>query len=455
MEHTSHSHHRHTTIVWSVIFSLLLALIIAAGIFQFTHAKNLQMHLDNTYNRAFLELSESVHEVGVSLEKDLLVSEPRQMVYLSNEINRKTEIAKASIGQLPIENTSLDNLSRFLSQVGDYTNMLAMKSIEGEVMTEQDHQTVTELIEYARSFDEEIRVMQNQFFSGDLHFGKDEATKVSANAVSLGTSLAEVEKQFANYPVLVYDGPFSTHLETKEPAMLMDQEEISMDHAKEIVKQFLGEDAQYIESVGEKGGNLAAYSFNAYPDYRRKESYIAIDVTKRGGFISNTLYTRPIGMRNISAEQALASAAEYLSTHGFENMRESYYDVNESIATINFAYVQDDVTMYTDLIKVKIAMDNGECLGIEAKGYLLNHTMRDIPEVQFSLDEVMEKVNPNLAVSADELCIIPSQSMEELFCYELRGVSRDRNFLVYVNALTGKEEKIMMLIESEDGILSE
>ena len=51
-------------------------------------------------------------------------------------------------------------------------------------------------------------------------------------------------------------------------------------------------------------------------------------------------------------------------------MKRTYYLKEEGVMTINYAYVQNDVTMYPDLIKLKVALDNGDILGIETQGYL-------------------------------------------------------------------------------------
>ena len=61
---------------------------------------------------------------------------------------------------------------------------------------------------------------------------------------------------------------------------------------------------------------------------------------------------------------------KYLSNIGFKNMHQTYYTKRENILTVNYAYKQDDVIIYADLIKVKIALDDGEILGVETKGYL-------------------------------------------------------------------------------------
>ncbi len=60
-------------------------------------------------------------------------------------------------------------------------------------------------------------------------------------------------------------------------------------------------------------------------------------------------------------------------------MKTTYYENIDNVLTVNFAYNDLDVCCYTDLIKVSVAMDDGEILGFDAKGFLVNHYDRDIP----------------------------------------------------------------------------
>ena len=67
-------------------------------------------------------------------------------------------------------------------------------------------------------------------------------------------------------------------------------------------------------------------------------------------------------------------------------MMDTYYLSEDNTATINYAYKQDDVIVYPDLIKLKIALDTGEIIGFEAKGYLSSHRVRDIPKPAISME---------------------------------------------------------------------
>jgi hypothetical protein len=52
------------------------------------------------------------------------------------------------------------------------------------------------------------------------------------------------------------------------------------------------------------------------------------------------------------------------------------------------------------------------------------------------------------------MAVIPLESKREVLCYEFKGKFDDKNFLVYINAETGQEEKILLLLETPNGILT-
>lgn len=136
-------------------------------------------------------------------------------------------------------------------------------------------------------------------------------------------------------------------------------------------------------------------------------------------------------------------------------MKPTYYLKQGGAVTINYAYEQDNVTIYPDLIKVKIALDNGEVLGMETTGYLNNHTERNIEKPSISMQEAKSSLNKKLEITSEGLAIIPTEWKTEIFCYEFKGKVDGTDFLVYVNAKTGKEENILVIIDTPDGILTQ
>ena len=136
------------------------------------------------------------------------------------------------------------------------------------------------------------------------------------------------------------------------------------------------------------------------------------------------------------------------------DMENSYYEKTDNSATINFAYSDNGIICYSDLIKVKVALDSGEVIGLETNGYLMNHTDRDISAITLSSDDALSKVSKRLSANVDGLAIIPKDSLNEVLCYEIHGTFANKNFLIYINAQNGREEEILLLLESANGILT-
>ena len=135
-------------------------------------------------------------------------------------------------------------------------------------------------------------------------------------------------------------------------------------------------------------------------------------------------------------------------------MKATYYIKEEGIMTVNYAYVQNDVTMYPDLIKLKIALDNGEILGIETQGYLNSHTERSLESPKISKEKAKEKLNKNLEIKSEGLAVIPTEYKTEILCWEFKGTVDGTDFLVYINATNGKEEDILTIVNTPNGTLT-
>ncbi len=135
-------------------------------------------------------------------------------------------------------------------------------------------------------------------------------------------------------------------------------------------------------------------------------------------------------------------------------MKETYFIKQGNVVTVNYAYNDNGVIVYPDLIKVKIALDNGEILGIETTGYLNSHKEREFTEPQITLEEAKAKINDKLEIMSENMAIIPTEWKTELVCYEFKGKVEEKEFLVYINAETGKEEDILVILDTPGGTLT-
>ena len=288
-----------------------------------------------------------------------------------------------------------------------------------------------------------------------------ELTKDTKNAFAQqvdnlsAATFSNIDENFGEYAGLIYDGAFSEHIESAEKKGLTG-EEIDEEKARQIAKEFIGENR--IKEINSNGlienGNIQVYDFNAKIDDGGSND-LTISIAKKGGHIVNMNFDREVKTEVISQEEANEKGKEFLNSRGISNMKATYYLKEGGIVTINYAYEQDGVTIYPDLIKLKVALDNGEILGAETTGYLNNHTERSFPTAKISMEQAKSKLNKNLEITSEGLAIIPTEWKTEILCYEFKGKIDDTDFHVYTNVETGREENILVIIDTPNGVLTQ
>ncbi len=64
-------------------------------------------------------------------------------------------------------------------------------------------------------------------------------------------------------------------------------------------------------------------------------------------------------------------------------------------------------------------------------------------------------VTDDLKILSEGLAVIPTAGKFELLCHEFKCEALDgRHYILYVNAETGQQEKILVLLEDENGSLT-
>ena len=436
-------------VAFAVIAICLVAVII-------NNQKSTKLASENNYNMTFYELVDYVQNVETYLAKSLISSTPEHGAETLTNVWREANLAQAYLAQLPLESQELENTERFLNQVSDYSYSLSRKNIYNESLTDEDLKNLRDLHSYSVELENTLNQLSDDINSGRIKWSELTNNRDVAFAQQVSTTsldgFSSLEENFHEYSGLIYDGAFSEHITNAEKKGLIG-EDIDEELAEQKVLEFIGQDnVAEISSLG--------YSENAIiPEYNfavktAQEDNITISISKKGGHIVYMNSNRNVNTEIISQEEANEKGKEFLQSHGYPNMKETYYLRQDGIVTINYAYIQNDVVVYSDLMKVKVALDNGEVLGIEATGYLNNHTQRDTSKVKIGKEEAKKSLNKNLEINSEGLAIIPTEFQTEILCYEFKGKVDDNEFIVYINAENGREEDILIITNTPNGTLT-
>ena len=441
-----------------IIYIVMIALLIAVGVLgYFLYKRNNEVKLasENLYNRNFYELVNYVQNVETYLAKSTISTSNTHGAETLTYLWREANLAQTYLASLPVESQELENTEKFLNQVSDYSYSLSRKNIKGEALSEDDLNNLEELHTYSTELKNVLNQLASDLENGTITWadltvnGEEEFAQAVSSNLDVFSSL---EENFHEYSGLIYDGAYSEHLTSNTPKGLTG-DDISEEEAQNKAKEFFGEEnVQEVTNLGlSENSSLECYNFSVKTN---KEDNISIAISKKGGYIVYTNCNRDIGEQTLNYEEASQKAIDFLNREGFSNMKETYYLNNNGIVTINYAYLQENVVMYPDLIKVKVALDNGEILGIETSGYLNNHTERDIATNLLLVEEAKKNLNPDLNIQSENLAIIPTEYQTEILCYEFKGKVEDTEFLVYINAETGEEEDILIIYNTPNGTLT-
>lgn len=442
---------RKTFILLISYFCAALVTLTGAAVINERRADEYERHINAGYTRAFYEFSADLAELDMSLQKAIYSTSPALLSSLCANIYGKASAAQTSLAELPFSDYTLENAAAFITRTGDFAFSLGRKVSGGVPLSEAEFASLKAISDTATILSQNLLEMQGELEKGTVRIsdiGISDA--VSSNASELlGERFQAIENEFPEIPTLVYDGPFSQHLDTLYPALLKGTAAIGCNDALKIAADFMQVPADELSVAYSTNGKLPLYCFS---DANGTKS---INITKQGGKVFSMSVYRSSAPPAMDTEQAIQTAKEFLSARGYSDLAESYWIKYDDIILVNFAASSGDWLYYPDLVKAEISLDTGEVVGFEAAGYINNHTVRSVPKTKIGREEAAAVIPDALKILSSRLCVIPSSGKFEVPCYEFTCENeRGNHYLIYVNTETGEQEKIICLIENDNGTLA-
>lgn len=434
------------------LISFAIVCVIITGLMILLKEFKIQkQEVQSGYNRALYDFVSSVNNVKNEMLKLKISTNDTYTLTTISSIFAKSNSAKANLDILPFSQESMDNTSKFLNQLSDFSYNLMRNILNGDRVENymNNINSLYEKVEELSKVTEEIYVDLN---SGRIKW--DELKKIGndkmkvANADEEASSVNSIGKTFTEYEGIIYDGAFSNHILTLKPAYLTDKE-LSSGEVKDILRTKINIDN--IQFKEEMNGRIPLYVYEV--NIRDNDITKTIYATKNDGRIYQMISDRTVNEEKISIDEAREYARNFIQKLGIGNIEPTYYLKQDNMVTISYAAMQDDVIIYSDLIKVKVALDNGEIMIFEANGYIYNHKEREISKAQ-NIEDARNTLNAGITITDERMAIIPTDSKDEVLTYEFKGIVENQEFLVYVNADTLITEKIYILLETPGGTLA-
>jgi spore germination protein len=458
-------------LLWVLGAVTLLSLVF--GLTQYSEARSAKTRMQAAQQRALFNLVTHVENLEASLAKAWGSSSTGQQVNFLTSGWLHCQAARSDLSLAGADGVDLTGPRRFVATVGDYALVLSQKLARGETVTAEEwaelgrlERGVKELSSVLSRTAQAIVSAPGAARAGLVEMAASFTRSSSQPRDSLNHGFSEIDQLTQSIPAPVYDGPFSEkNLEAQ--ALARPGPLISDERAKEAALSFLtpGENFQAV-FVGTIEGAIPSYLVTAKRD---DGSEVATTVAKQGGAVVTATDSAPRGAGAIGLDEARAKATEFLKSKGFLTLEETGWRKRGPGANrVVFAYVpytelagageKVKVRLYPDTVKVEVSLDTGTIVSFDQLNYLVTHghPQRVLKEPLVSAAEARRQLKASLQVEGGEprLCVIPVLPTTEVMAWEFRVRNGDDTYLVYINAMTGKEQVVLQLIEDESGAMS-
>ncbi|MEG0641225.1 MAG: germination protein YpeB [Clostridium sp.] len=448
---------RQTLIALLVIITVIGS--ISFGMVMYSENKSYKNYLKAQYQMNLYNLLGDVKDMQVSLSKATVAQSPSQRAKIFEEISRGANGAKDRLHSLPIAHESIAQTSKFLSQVSNYTYTLVKDNKKGHDASDEVIKTVEELKSYTSYLTLQLQALEREIISGNFNWEQirnQVDNKIDTNIKdSLDIKFNSISNEMQEYPTLIYDGPYSDNALNIKPKIL-NQKVVSQSKALECAREVIGDKVvDKIKVIGEvKSDTIPAYTVTASLK-GQKDPTISMDISKNGGKLIYMLNNRQVTGEKLSMKDAITKGNDYIKKNGYPQMIPLFALKYDNVAVINFVYVKDKTVIYADQVKLKVALDNGEVIGVEAHTYLKNHSEdRTIDNPKIDYKKLSKTISEKAKVKNVRLALIPMDETKEVLCYEYVAEKNGEKYIVYFNATTGEEENILKIIETPNGELT-
>ena len=437
-------------------FAVLTVVGFGWGFYEANRTDTATNYIENDASRSYYELMDSVDQLSVLSGKAIVVTDSDNRAALYSEMSSAAYVAQENLSMLPVYNVTLSRTVQFLNQIGDFSAALVAKAARGEELTSTESETLKELnvnvTKIAKSLHELETTNATYLSYKSIQSANQKINKGDLkNAGDAVTSLSSINEEISSTPSLIYDGPYSDTLQNKEPVKLSG-DKINWSAAKAKAKQVLGDSYSY-EAYGRssKSSTIAVYTVAVKHSAKDNDAFAYIDISQTGGYVVQYTANNENGKEAISKETALSNSAAFLEKTGYSQLKAGYYLIDNNIMTVNYMYDLNGVVVYPDMIKVSVDMATGEIVGFDAKNYLEYHKDRTLPTLILTKEAAASHLPAGVTPEASGKAVIPKPNGDEAYCYEFHFRENDTDYIIYINAVTGKEEDVLIVKDNESG----
>lgn len=419
---------------------LALATVVTAGSFRMNE---MAMRAENAYRSTLYELVAVTETMDDNLAKLRVSAGAGEQRMLLTEILVETSLMESALEKIPVDAATSTDISAFVNRTNHFARRMLAKLAAGDPLSEREKAAAAQLYEINAALAHELNDLAVNTPADELRaFFEGEAGNVQSRFREWGSSAQEKREEISDAP-FAGEGNVEENGVEKAP-------EVSVKDAEQKVRAFFeGYHVADVRMTGETAArDMQCYNFEITDE---NGAEIFAQVTKNGGNVAFFDTYEQCSVKNFDLASCDAVAREFLAARGFEDLTATWFSDTGMVACITYVAQTDGVRRYPDMVQVRVCEEKGRVVGMDARGYLLNHGNGD-RETQPAITEgeARAKLSPELEVAASNLAVVPAMGRETL-CYEFVCNYGEEQYIIYLDAKTGDEVRIFRVRESARG----
>ncbi|WDH81257.1 germination protein YpeB [Paenibacillus urinalis] len=431
----------------SVLFPIMTVLLIGAIIwgYQLNQQKNsVMVQSENQYQRAFHDLSYNMDRIHSELGNTLAVSSASEGMHRKGLMNvwRLSSEAQNEIAQLPIRTLPFTDTEELLSRISKFAYQASIRDLTKNPLTDEEKKNLQTLYKNTEQINKDLDNVQMSVLNDHLKWSDAEMAMTSDKEVKNGIvdGFRSVNKKVGEYPPLEW-GPSVSSLYEQRKVRKLNGVPVTTADVKRKAQKFADLNQEEIQvTENGKGTNYRSYTASAVHQDGHK---VSMDFTADGGLLISYNDEREVGPKKVDRETAMNKADQFLEKKGYREMEAVAYNEYDNLGNFTYVRQHEDVLVYPEKITVRVALDNGEVIGLQTTEFLNEHQEdREFPLPKMKMKDAKAKLNPDFKVSMVRKALIKNEFSDEVLCYQFVGKINGSQYRIYLNSDTGIEEAV-------------
>lgn len=440
----------------AVLFPVVTILLIGSLVWgnQVKEERNaVQINAENQYQRAFHDLSYHMDRIHAEIGNTLAVSATSQGMHRKGLMNvwRLTSEAQNEINQLPLAGLPFNKTEEFLSRIANFSYKTGVRDLSKEPLNDHEVKTLKALYANCGEITKDLAKVRESVIAKKLRWLDVDMAMANRQEPADNTIIdgfSTVNKRVETYPELDWGPSVSSMYERRSVKMLSGMPVSKEDITRKAMKfADAGSNAKCQVTANGQGTDWESYTAKVQ---RANGKPISMDFTRKGGLLISYADERDLGPKNVSVQQAMEKAGQFLEKKGYRNMTAVSADPYDNLVNFTFVREQDGVLIYPEKMTIRSALDNGEVIGFQASDYVYEHRdNREIPKPKLSLEQARKTLNSDFRELYNRKAIIKNDRQEDTLCYEIGGRINGSQYRLYINADTGLEETVEIIKDAQ------